>query len=366
MPSLKRILTRLGDFAISGQIPSGLRQHRRFPLPSVSEPAAKTTVLFIVANEDIRSGGILSIYNIADKTAKILPDAEIRIVTFGAIQLLYQPKWFRNDFQVYSLVKGLKRWSRSENLIMHCPEAILPNFLRYIQKNGLTEYCRRATLNILNQNARLMPADKYGFEAKGIFREVTMTLAFKVNEGIDYPYLEQPAVYISSGFYGDEYRIVPFEKKEDICIISPDPSPFKDRIVRLLEDAGIRCVRFTRMPFHEFVDLQHRSKWTISFGEGYDGYSSSQFPRGGIGFGVYDEKFFPKFIDPENLPPYFFRSYEEMERLIVERIKALDNAETFKREIDRMVGEIVKLNTGDIVEKGLRQYYGRTLRTRLD
>lgn len=361
MPSLKRISSRLIDFVASGQLKNGILQRRNHPLPSVDEPPAKTTILFVVGNEDIRSGGILSIYNIAEKTGLILPEAEVRVVTFGFLQMLYHPEWFRNDFQVYSFKKGLKRWSRSENLIIHCPEAILPNLLRYIRRNRLAGYCHHATLNILNQNARLMPEEKYGFEAKGIFGDVTMTLAFKVNETINYPYLNQPAVYISAGFYGDKYRIVPFEEKENICIISPDPSPYKERIVKKIEDAGIKCVQFVKIPFHDFVDLQHRSKWTISFGEGYDGYSSTQFPRGGIGFGVYDEKFFPKFIDPQNLPPYFFSSYEEMERMIVDRMRALNNAESFKREVDRMVSEIVKINTNDIVESGLRTYYSRTL-----
>ena len=85
-----------------------------------------------------------------------------------------------------------------------------------------------------------------------------------------------------------------------------------DEIKDKLLAAGIECYDTWPVPFPEFCKIQQKAKWTISFGEGWDGYSSGQFLNGGIGFGVLQPNFTQDYFDFNDLPPFLFKNYEDM------------------------------------------------------
>lgn len=225
---------------------------------------------------------------------------------------------------------------------------------------GLLNELKNTTLNILNQNQDLMPSEKEIESYVPYFQRVTMTLAFKSNENIEFSYLTQRPIHVGAFFEGAIPVYVPYDEKEDLCIISPDENPIKGEIVTKLRSIGIVCYEDYPIPFPEFVKLQQRAKWTISFGEGWDGYTVGQFRNGGIGFGVYQPNFHPIIFDRDNLPPFLFDNYEQMEKEIVGLIKKYDNKILFEQVNKETVNKIYSdpdANTLENVKRHWMQYY---------
>lgn len=348
---------KIKSFFMNGQHLEALRRLCNINLRHKNITDYSSLIIFLVPNEDFRSGGILSLYNIADITTKLLPNARVEIATYGSIQLVFRPRWFTNEFNIRWFKNIIKREQVSTRIVIHCPEISVLSFLRYLESNNLAHYVSHATFNILNQNSYCAPTDKIIKWASEIFKDVTMTLAFKANDNLKYNYLSIDPIYISSGFYGDTASRPVFSKKENICVISPDENVLKNKIVEKIENAGIKCVQFKTIKFSDFVRLQNRAKWTVTFGEGYDGYSGPQFKRGGIGFGVYDDRFFPKSINKNNLPPFFFESYESMLENIVDVMKTLDNEGAFK-DWGEYIDKLVQTTNGpEVIYKGVNEYY---------
>lgn len=75
------------------------------------------------------------------------------------------------------------------------------------------------------------------------------------------------------------------------------------------------------MTFDQYMDLATRCRFSVTFGEGFDGYVAQPIYQGGIGFALYTEEFFPdsSFSEFEN----FFESEEDMIENIVPVIKKL-------------------------------------------
>lgn len=349
-------LNRLKQFVTSGQLYQACWQ-KLTGQTKVTNFDNKDLILFVVPNLDLRSGGILSIFNILDVTRGLLPKKVAECVTFGSFHYLYRPLWFKNKFCVKWLDDVVNSNYKAKSILIHCPEGHLQYLLEYIKSKDYSDYFKNATLNILNQNAEQMPDDIIGFEAARIFKNVTMTLAFKCNEDLCYGYLNQKPIYISANFYGDSNNKIEYRDKKSLCIISPDNHERKKEIVDELKRNNIKCYEFKSIPFHKFKRLQEKAKWTISFGEGYDGYTIPQFTRGGIGLAVFNNTFFPKGFEEKGLPPFIFSSYDDMLNNIVKVMKELDNEESFVRWGEYMASYSTKLNAVECVDNGLRTYY---------
>src|ERR1700733_5997230 len=76
------------------------------------------------------------------------------------------------------------------------------------------------------------------------------------------------------------------------------------------------------MTFDVYMDLATRCKFSVSFGEGFDGYVAKPMYQGGIGFALYNDEFFPNasYKKFEN----FFETEEEMIEEIVPTIRRLE------------------------------------------
>ena len=91
------------------------------------------------------------------------------------------------------------------------------------------------------------------------------------------------------------YKRYEFEEKEKIIVLSPDKNDYKVKIINKLEEAfpDWKLITVKNMTFPQYMDLIGRAFFTISFGEGFDGYFLQPLYVGGLGFAVYNNDFFP-------------------------------------------------------------------------
>jgi hypothetical protein len=136
-------------------------------------------------------------------------------------------------------------------------------------------------------------------------------------------------------FYPDDAPFQPFEEKRDLMLVSPDPDPNRERILKEVATAfpelEIRIIQ--DVPFSEYIKLERLAKWSLTFGEGMDAYFLGIFLRGGVGFAVYNDNFFtPEFRDL----PTVYSTFDEMHSRISSDIRYLDskvNMESYNAQV---------------------------------
>jgi len=320
----------------------------------------KDKIIFIVPNADIINGGIMSILNMHCIATDIFPQKEVYLAVSNKHQTILRFSKLKSNVKIINFNWFAKDWIKNSNLLIHVWEKGTIDFLSNMESLNLLGLFKNVTLNILNQNQDLMPSSKDIYKYTKFIGKITMTLAYKANEELEYPYLSMKPKHV--GAWYDEYKpeLVPYRLKKNICIISPDIHPSKERIVKKLESIGIYCYQKYPIPFSKFVELQKEAKWTISFGEGWDGYSAGQFRNGGIGFGVYQLNFAKKYFNYDNLPHFLFKSYDDLEREILNRIAEYDNEDTFEstnKNIVKIMYSDPENSTSESVRVRWREYY---------
>ncbi|MBC5991608.1 hypothetical protein [Pontibacter cellulosilyticus] len=323
----------------------------------------KNVVLFFMhPDEDVKAGGILSIYFIIDKSEKILEDAVVLPVTLSKLPGYTRVAWFENKWFIYNLYYINKSLQKADTILLHVPEVFFNLFCELIKEHQLFELAKKIRVNILNQNEQLIPSKALIEANKRMFCSLTMTLAFEANTKNIYEYLDKKPYFISAWFYSYTVENSCYEEKENICIISPDPNPYKMEIVKMLNDElRLQCIEVTNMAFSDFQLLQKRAKWSISFGEGFDNYFAGAFVKSGVGFSVYNSIFFPKSFDSGSLPETIFVTYEDMRENIVKAIKSLDNKTSYEKYVTQVKPLILEHSSPEKVEEALKHFYANEI-----
>jgi hypothetical protein len=119
------------------------------------------------------------------------------------------------------------------------------------------------------------------------------------------------------------------EDKEEIMIVSPDPSPHKERILANVRARfpQLSLVEVKRMRFTDFIDLANRARWSITFGEGVDDYLLQPAMRGGVSFAVFNEAFFtPEWQSLKTV----YSDYGVMERNLIRDMEDMLETEKYR------------------------------------
>jgi len=115
--------------------------------------------------------------------------------------------------------------------------------------------------------------------------------------------------------------------KRNLMIVSPDSHPQRETVLRFLGETfpemEIRVIWDVR--FDEYLKLEKLAKWSLTFGEGLDGYFGGVILRGGVGFAVFNETFFTEeYRDLQTVYP----DYPTLLGRIADDIRSLDNRDT--------------------------------------
>lgn len=294
---------------------------------------ADKVIVMLVPGTDFIGGGILSIYAFYCATRKILGgQAKVLLGTYPNKLTSLRYRWFHNDGQLISFNLILEAIEARQAVCLHLLEYYVPHFIRELtpeQKSRL-QAIKDLHINVMNQNIELMPAPEVINQLRQLTPNITITTA---HSSYTTPALRQryaaPTHLLTAWFEQQEIKPVPYAGKENIMLVSPDEQPDKQKILDKIREAfpALRLIIIKNMKYDDFKVLEAKAKWSISFGEGFDGYTVFPVLKGGVSFTVYNEDFFlPKY----QAVPTFYPSYAALFENIVADMQRLDNAPAYE------------------------------------
>jgi hypothetical protein len=296
---------------------------------------SQKVVIFLVPGREFISGGMISIFTLVKLSRELKSSHSGKVVVCffpeEGCGVRWRYRMFNNEEIICPFEMAMSLCWRANEVIIHIPEyateyvveRIGPAFLKQ-----LLDY-RGLGLNILIQNIQVIPEDNFLRTLGTKIPRLTCTTAhpsystekYRKRWGI-------PVHFLPAWTAPDGLSFTDYPRKRNLLIVSPDPSPHRVRILeRIVEKLpSLEVVVISGMHYEEFLQLEGEAKWSITFGEGLDGYFCGIFRRGGIGFAVYNDEFFTE--EYRELDTVF-SSYEDLFEKIVERIDTLDNEESF-------------------------------------
>ena len=310
-----------------------------FPLRASS---AEKIMVFVLPEHNEMSGGIYSIYSIASivKRLRYRHGYEVLLMTRpNKLDATYcRQKNFSNSEDVYRLAQ-IERCRNVRELYFNIPEyaaqdfvaSLLPSTFNFI-KSVPTVY-----VNILNQNIDLMP-ERHAFDDLRQLSTDHLSQSVAHHSYFSQEYANRyelttlllPAYTDLSG-----YSPTTFHEKDNLIIYSPDDAPHKstclDAIRRELPE--FKLVEIRNITFDEYMNLATNCKYSLSFGEGFDGYIAQPIYQGGLGLTVFKEEFFPSsdYLDYD----IFFSSRQDMIENICKVIRRYEGNPAAYSEINK-------------------------------
>jgi hypothetical protein len=316
---------------------------------------AESLIVVIVPEHNEMSGGIYSFFSIARVIYNTRHKHGYEVVLMTRpntedITYLRQSN-FRNSEDVFRF-EQIERCKRVKDLQIYIPEYATRTFWS-LTKESIRYYIKsreKTYINILNQNILLMPEKEEFEKLRHLARELTQTVAHHAYftqafaDRYELPTLLLPPYTDLSG-----YEKIDFKEKEKLIIYSPDDycgcrNIVLDKLKKGLPD--YRLVEIFGIRFDEFMSLASRCMFSISFGEGFDGYIAQPIHQGGIGFAVYRKEFFP-FEEMKSFAN-IFESEDDMVENIVERIcRFASDEKLYRKTNNEMMKSYDKLYSKD-------------------
>jgi hypothetical protein len=316
----------------------GIRRKQDDWLASQYDPATRKLIVFVVAGgdwetgKDVISGGIISIVSLCEETAAISEQhgAATIMVTMNDGHLILKHEMFQNQTSVYRFSQLSSHFKSLQEIIFHVPEFLVSIFLGGLTKKDRT-WLNKITgvhVNVMNQNIRLMPEPTVISELRSISPKITITTAhqkyctseFRDIFGVP---IHKFSVWISP----EQYFFKNWKEKENLIIVSPDQHPMKEMVLaKLATVPGLTVQIIKNLTYEQYKQVISRAKWSLTFGEGLDGYLIEPVFSGAIGFAVYNEQFFTS--DFKGMQT-IYSSFEELSGRILHDMKELDQQEEF-------------------------------------
>ncbi len=285
--------------------------------------------VFVLPEHNAMSGGIFSIFSMANQLRRSRREHGYDVILMtrpNPKNLTYvRNSAFRNSETVYRFDQ-LRIFRNVRDLQLHVPEYATTDFVRNMSRDMIDYLLRRDSvhINILNQNIRFMPEETAYRDLRRIASSVGVSAAHHAYSTQDWAdFYQLPTLLVPAYTDLSEYPGSRFSEKENLIITSDDDAPYRAKVeekLKQLDDYTILPIN--GITFDKYMDLATRCKFSISYGEGFDGYVAQPIYQGAIGFALYTDEFFPndRFLKHEN----FFATEDDMIRKIVPTIRALE------------------------------------------
>jgi hypothetical protein len=307
---------------------------QRSALTAGFDKQQKNLIVFLVPPFDFINGGVMSICFIASETKKLeaVHHSKVMISSFPkrSGRFLRYSK-FRCDEVIFQFEEILSYFSGLEKILIHVPDFMGEQFTKDLARRRFSlAHIPKVTFNIMNQNVDLMPSPET-IQRLSRFGEVTCTTAHSrycspsesTKYGIRYHHM--------SAHYNDRYFFKSYREKDNLMVVSPDPHPMKDRVLKKIAqkfpNLEIRIIK--NLSYDNYLKLIARAKWSLTFGEGMDGYYVEPLQSGALPFAVYNATFFPNKQYGSLMTN--FTDYTDMLARITDEMSVLDYEDAFEK-----------------------------------
>lgn len=335
-----------------------LRAKQAVFLTEVRAAQQSRAVVFLVAGRDRVNGGIISIVSLAAESAKLKQHhgAGVFVCTVPGDPLLYRLTKFANDAVIVELELLLRTLQPGTEILVHIPEIFVERFGNSMQ--GL--YARYPGMhwqfNILLQNIDLIPKRSQVQEFSG-FGAITCTTAHKAyaNEQTA-EVIGCPVYHFSTWVSPEKYLRKSYAQKENLIVVSPDKHPLRKEVLASLKE-GMPNYRFQvvrKLTYEQFKQLIAQAKFSLTFGEGLDGYLIEPVFAGAIGAAVYNDRFFTE--DLKALP-FIYSSMEELMARLPGDAASADNEQSYAGIQLRQFEQLAAYYSHDTYVSNLVSFY---------
>jgi hypothetical protein len=127
-------------------------------------------------------------------------------------------------------------------------------------------------------------------------------------------------------------------------ILFPFAQACPDLIIKTIEN----------LSYADYRELARRAKWSLTFGEGLDGYFIEPVFSGGVSFAVFNDRFFtPAFSNLETL----YQSWEVLMEKMTADMKRLDEPAAYNRCWRQTYDLLSSLYSTETFRENLRRFY---------
>jgi hypothetical protein len=301
-------------------------------------------MIILVPFHNTISGGIYSFFSIAShmKKMKRMHGWEVLVMTYPNLSELtyYRNRFISSEIDIFRFSQIL-RLKNAKELFIFIPELFSGTFLSDMddmQRNFLKSK-QSVYINIMNQNIKLMPKPHLLISLKSTFKKVGQSIAHHsyFNQKIFMRY-KMNCHFLPAYTDLSSYKSTSIQKKDKLIIYSPDKSKYKSKIIAALKFnfPDFKFIEIFDMKFDQFMEYSTKCMFSITFGEGFDGYLAQPMQQGSVAFAVYNEEFFPSKI---YLKLYnIFESEDAMlKELPVRMKKMLSNKKLYKSTNSKFV-----------------------------
>ena len=326
----------------------------------------KKLIVFVVPGRDWASGkekisgGIISMVSFCEQTAMLgkIHGAKTIMCTVNGACLLVKHSLFDNQTMVYRFEQLNRHFRSLDELIIHIPEFLTDFFIDTLSNSDLAwlRSVGNVQINVMNQNIRLMPPSEVLQKAGQLARRVTITTA---HEKYCTPYFRSyfgvPLHKLSVWISPENYKFRSWSEKENLLVISPDEHPLKESVMALLRRVqGLKIQVIQGLTYSEYKDLISRARWTLTFGEGLDGYLIEPIFSGAVGFAVYNEDFFTAdFADLSTVYP----SMDSLKQNMILDMANLDNDRVYSQYQQRQFDLCARYYSKEQYEANIIAFY---------
>lgn len=327
---------------------------------------AKKIIVVIVDGTDYAtgkekmSGGIISIISICETSKKLLQNNDTQVIccTLNQEGLLLKYNNFFNTTTIFRFEQLRSFFVNIQEIIIHIPEYLTAFFISSLTAKDEVFFkrIRARHFNILNQNINLMPNIEVVQQLQKLATLTTITTAH--NQYCNQYYREKyniPLHKLSVWISPEKYTFVEEKDKENLLVYSPDNVLDKQKIIQKLQQIeGLQLYQIQNITYEEYKQVIGRAKWSITFGEGLDGYFIEPIFSGAISFAVYNSHFFThSFKNCKTI----YNSYEEMYNCIIDDIIKLGNNENYVAYQRQQYQQCAALYNSKEYEKNIELFY---------
>jgi hypothetical protein len=288
-------------------------------------------IIFFVPGFDIVSGGVMSIISLANETKKLFAGSKTGV--FVCVIPYHPPLFkftkFENDQSIVNYSDILSRCKNATKMLLHVPEI----YTRYVARNAqkfTSRFSGEISFNILLQNIDVAPSNVFVDRLK-LYGVVTITTAHKAYSGEDTKQRYGcPVHHLSVWISPEKYIYKKLDGKRKLIIVSPDEHQLKDAILNRIQAQlpGFQFIVIKNMTYGAYLEVIAEAMFSLTFGEGLDGYFIEPIFSGGIGSAVYNARFFDQ--EYKRLP-FVYGSWEKLEeQFAADVLQASLNADVYE------------------------------------
>jgi hypothetical protein len=237
---------------------------------------------------------------------------------------LLKYSWFENSRYMLDLAAVLKRCGPLDYLLIHIPDFKVNQVAEWLTSVSRTLLGKIGALHLNVMVFNIDMIKEQDIAALARFGKVTCTTAHAAysnaatRDAIGVP-LHRLVICTGAEFYSP----VKYGDKEPLLVVSPDAHPARELVLQEIaqKQPELRIQVIEGLTYEAYKKLIQRAKWSLTFGEGLDGYFAEPVFSGAISFAVFNARFFtPGFAELETV----YSSWDVLRQKIAADISRLD------------------------------------------